>query len=323
MDLREIVAPLAELLAERYGPDVQVAGLRRAAGGASRITCVFDAVTASGRAHPLVLRLATPAAGFSGGPLPREAALMRAARRAGVPSPEVIVDGTAEGPLGAEFVVMERVEGETIPRRILRDPALAGTRSRLAAECGRILAAVHSVPVTAVPGLERDDGLGRWRDLLDAAGEPHPVLEFALRRLEADRPPPHPPALVHGDFRNGNLVIGPEGVRAVLDWELAHIGDPLEDLGWLCVRAWRFGAAEPVGGFGPYDQLVEAYEEAGGVRVDRDALRWWEMYGVLRWAVICLMQARRHLDGSERSVELAAIGRRVAENEWDLLQMMP
>jgi aminoglycoside phosphotransferase (APT) family kinase protein len=323
MDLQAVVAPLAELLTGRYGPGVRVEGLRRAAGGASRITCVFDAVTGSGRAYPLVLRLATPAAGFVGGPLPQEAALMRAARRAGVPSPEVIADGAAGGPLGAEFVVMERIEGQTIPRRILRDPALAGARSRLAAECGRILAAVHAIPVTAVPGLERDGPLDRRRDLLDATGEPHPVLEFALRWLAANRPPEHPPALVHGDFRNGNLIIGPEGVRAVLDWELAHLGDPLEDLGWLCVKAWRFGAAPPVGGFGPYEQLIEAYEQAGGVRVDRDALRWWEMYGVLRWGVICLMQARRHLDGAERSVELAAIGRRVAENEWDLLQMMP
>ncbi|HEX2316518.1 MAG TPA: phosphotransferase family protein [Thermomonospora sp.] len=322
MDLDGLIEPLTTLLTGRYGP-VRIEGLRRAAGGASRVTCSFDAVTASGQVHPLILRLTLPEAGVAGASLPQEAALMRAAARAGVPSPQVVADGTADGPLGVEFVVMERVEGETIPRRVLRDPALAELRPRLAAECGRILAAVHRVPPESIDGLPRDEGTGRWREVLDAAGEPHPVLEFALRWLERNRPPANPPVLVHGDFRNGNLVVGPDGVRAVLDWELAHLGDPLEDLGWLCVKAWRFGSPHPVGGFGSYDQLVTAYEEAGGVAVDRDALRWWEMYGVLRWGVICVTQARRHLDGAERSVELAAIGRRVAENEWDLLQMMP
>jgi aminoglycoside phosphotransferase (APT) family kinase protein len=128
---------------------------------------------------------------------------------------------------------------------------------------------------------------------------------------------------VHGDFRNGNLIVGPDGIRAVLDWELAHLGDPLEDLGWLCVKAWRFGSPLPVGGFGTYDDLIQAYEKASGAAVDRAALRWWEMFGVFKWAVICVLQAQRHLTGGQRSVELAALGRRVAENEWDLLQMLP
>jgi len=218
---------------------------------------------------------------------------------------------------------MRHVEGQTIPRRILKDPALADVRPRLAAECGRILAAVHRIPVDAVPGLERTDVLAAWRGVLDACGEPHPALELALRRLERDRPPAHGAVVVHGDFRNGNLVVGPDGVRAVLDWELAHLGDPLEDLGWLCVKAWRFGADPPVGGFGGYEELCAAYERAGGAPVDRAALRWWETFGVARWAIICVMQARRHLTGERRSVELAALGRRAAESEWDLLQMLP
>jgi aminoglycoside phosphotransferase (APT) family kinase protein len=248
---------------------------------------------------------------------------MRAAREAGVPSPEVIAAGGADGPLGTEFVVMERVEGETIPRRVLRDPGLADTRAGLAARCGEILAAVHRIPVDAVPGLGRDDPLRLWQEILDGIGEPHPALEFGLRWLTLNRPPASTPTVVHGDFRNGNFIIGADGIRAVLDWELAHLGDPLEDLGWLCVKAWRFGAEPPVGGFGTYDQLVEAYERAGGVRVDRDALHWWETFGVTRWGIICAMQARRHLSGGERSVELATLGRRVAENEWDLLRMLP
>lgn len=334
MEIDRLAAPLTALLTEHYGDGVAIAGLRRDSGGASRATCAFDAVTAAGRTHPLILRLATPhavAAGatgeppaaWAGGPLAREAALMRAAAAAGVPTPTVIAVGEEDGPLGPEFILMERVEGETIPRRILRDPALAGTRAVLAAQCGEILAAVHRIPVGAVPGLDGGDQVEVWRGLLDTVGRPYPALEFALRRLDALRPPQGPPVVLHGDFRNGNLIVGPDGVRAVLDWELAHVGDPLEDLGWLCVKAWRFGAGPPVGGFGTYDQLVEAYERAAGAGVDRVALGWWELFGVLKWAVVCALQAQRHTSGGERSVELAALGRRVAECEWDLLRLVP
>jgi aminoglycoside phosphotransferase (APT) family kinase protein len=129
--------------------------------------------------------------------------------------------------------------------------------------------------------------------------------------------------VVHGDFRHGNFIVGPEGLKAVLDWELAHLGDPMEDLGWLCVKAWRFGARLPVGGFGAYDQLFVAYSTAAGVEVDPDAVHWWEVLGTLKWGVMCIMQASTHLNGFSRSVELAAIGRRVCENEYDLLELLP
>ena len=154
-------------------------------------------------------------------------------------------------------------------------------------------------------------------------GQPHPAFELGLRWLARTRPAPSVPSVVHGDFRNGNLIVGPEGIRAVIDWELAHLGDPLEDLGWLCVKAWRFGATPPVGGFGTVDQLVSAYEEAGGVAVDGAALRWWQVLGTLRWGIICIVQALTHTTGTVRSVELAAIGRRVCEVEWDLLELLP
>jgi aminoglycoside phosphotransferase (APT) family kinase protein len=321
VDLETLAGALAAVLAPAYGPDVEIAGLRRDSAGASRVTCAFDARTGAGTTHPLVLRLA--AAGGTGIALTQEAALMRAAAAAGVPSPGVVAAGGPDGPLGAEFVVMERVDGETIPRRVLRSPDLAAIRPRLAAQCGEILAAVHRIRPADVPGLDGGDPIETWRGVLDMTGEPHPALEYALRRLARDRPPARPEVVVHGDFRNGNLIVGPGGVRAVLDWELAHRGDPLEDLGWLCVKAWRFGSPLPVGGFGTYEDLVAAYEQAGGAPVDRAALHWWETFGVFKWAVICVLQARRHLAGGERSVELAALGRRTAESEWDLLHMLP
>jgi aminoglycoside phosphotransferase (APT) family kinase protein len=234
----QLTEPLQRVLAEPYGTGTEITGLRRESGGASRVTCSFDAVTPEGVRHALILRLGTPGVS-AGGPLLREAALMRAAVAAGVPTPEVIAAGGADGPLGAEFVVMARIEGETIPRRVLRSPELADVRPLLAAQCGEILAAIHRIPAAAVPGLDDGDQLGAWRALLEATGRPHPALELAARRLHRDRPSPRRVAVVHGDFRNGNLIIGPDGVRSVLDWELAHLGDPLEDLGWLCVKAWR------------------------------------------------------------------------------------
>ena len=317
---------LTRALAGRYGESPAIGELREETGGASRMTWSFDVRAAAGETHGLIARVAPPAGGATvrpgpGASLAHEVALMRAAAAAGVPVPALIAAGEIEP--GTEFVVMERVAGETIPRRVLRSPELSGARPRLAAQCGRILAAIHRIPSGAIPGLDAADPVATWGGVLETLGEPHPALEFALRRLRRARPPAGRAVVVHGDFRNGNLIVGPDGVRAVLDWELAHYGDPLEDLGWLCAKAWRFGAPLPVGGFGGYDDLIAAYERAGGAAVDRAALRWWELFSAFKWAVICVLQAQRHLSGGERSVELAALGRRVAENEWDLLRQVP
>jgi aminoglycoside phosphotransferase (APT) family kinase protein len=323
----------AEALAAALGAsDVQ--GLRRLSGGASRETWEFEA---DGR--PLVLQRARPG-GVSSAALTTEVELLRAAQSAGVPVPAVVLSGGEvdgddggddgnhygdSGRLGRSWMVVERVEGETIPRRILRDAEYESARPLLTAQCGRALAAVHSIDRQRVSDLDPTDQFERFRELLDAMGEPHPAFELGFRWLERNRPPHRADTVIHGDFRNGNLVVGPDGLRAVLDWELAHLGDPLEDLGWLCVRAWRFGAAPRVGGFGDVDELVAAYESAPGSpgTVDRDALAWWEAMGTLKWGVMCMLQAATHLSGTVRSVELAAIGRRVCEVEHDLLLLLP
>jgi aminoglycoside phosphotransferase (APT) family kinase protein len=153
--------------------------------------------------------------------------------------------------------------------------------------------------------------------------EPHPAFELGFRWLRPRLPEAPDCGLVHGDYRVGNVMFGPEGTRAILDWELAHIGDPMEDLGWLCVRAWRFGSDDkPVGGIGERAELFTAYERASGRPVDPERVHFWEVLGNLKWAIMCLMQARTHLDGLVRSVELAAIGRRTAEVELELLELI-
>ena len=314
-------AALAAALAEVLGAG-EVTGLRRLSGGASRETWSFEA---DGR--PLILQRERPGSARSAA-MATEAVLLRAAAERGVPVPAVVAscaDGTpaGAGALGGDWLVVERVEGETIPRRILRDDDFAAARPKLAAQCGDALARIHAIPPASVPGLAGGDQLDQLRQTLDGLGDPHPALELGFRWLERHRPPPTAETVVHGDFRNGNLVVGPDGLRAVLDWELAHVGDPLEDLGWLCVRAWRFGAAPRVGGFGTVDELVGAYEATAGRTVDRDALHWWEVLGTLKWGIICMLQAATHLQGVVRSVELAAIGRRVCEVEHDLLLLLP
>jgi len=316
---------LARALTPVLGGAPSIEGLRRCSGGASRETWAFDAVDPAGTRHELVLRR-DPAAHGGQSERSTEYSLIVAARDAGVPAPAVRHLLTADDDLGAGFM-MDRVDGETIPRRILRDDEFADARPKLARQAAHIAAQVHSVPIASLPELPVLDAnaqLAQYRELLDAFGEPHPAFELGLRWL-AERIPEtqRPLALVHGDFRNGNFVVGPDGIRAVLDWELAHVGDPLEDLGWLCVKSWRFGNTERlVGGFGDLDELLHAYAEASGNKIEAEDVQFWVALGTLKWGVICISQAMTHLNGLVRSVELAVLGRRVAEMEWDLLELM-
>ena len=323
-------AVTAELLAAacaRHLPDVTaVASLTRLSGGASRETWSFDAAHADGTVDRLVVRR-DPGTTIGSTDRATEFELLRAAGRGGVAVPAVRFLLDVDDDLGAGFV-MDRIDGETIPRKLLRDAPYAPARAVMVAQCARAAAAIHAVPVASLPRLAVQDAaalVDQFRGVIDMLGEPHPAFELGLRWL-ADRAsglPTAAPTLVHGDFRNGNFIVGPEGLRAVLDWELAHLGDPIEDLGWLCVKSWRFGnVAERAGGFGSADELFAVYAEATGHAVDPAHLHFWEVFGTLKWGVICEMQTFSHLNGLVRSVELAALGRRVAEQEWDLLELV-
>ena len=303
------MSDLAGALAEVLDAS-EVSEVTRLSGGASRETFRF---VADGR--PLILQRQR---GGDIRDMGIEASVVRAVHAVGMPTAEVVASSTEPSGIGAAFMVLSLVEGETIARKILRDPEFEGARRDLPGQLGRALAQLHSVPVEQVPGLQEQDQLRMFRTILDASGEPHPAFELAFKWLHEHRPSSGTPRIVHGDFRLGNLMIGPEGLRAVLDWELAHVGDPMEDLGWLCVRAWRFGSSLPVAGVGEYQQLFDAYAEASGTDVDPDVVRWWEVLGTLKWGIMCIGQAQAHLSGAARSHELAAIGRRVCENEYDL-----
>jgi aminoglycoside phosphotransferase (APT) family kinase protein len=316
-----ISSGLVDVLADVHGTgEVTVTDLTRVPAGASRQTWAFTATT-DGRPQQLILRLDLPGAREDSS-LIREAALMRAAGTAGVASPTVIAAGEDHPDIGGDFVVMNRVDGETIPRKILRDERFASARAQLGAQLGHSLARLHRIDPDTIPGLPHEDPLESWQRELDSIDRPLPTFEFALAWLANRRPQQSGRALVHGDYRVGNIIVDDDGLAAVLDWELAHVGDPLEDLGWMCVKAWRFGGAGVVGGLCDLDEFVGAYEAGSGATVDRDAVFWWQVYGTLRWGLICVHQAQRHLSGATRSVELAAIGRRVSENEWELLNLL-
>jgi len=316
---------LAAMLARDLGPGVSVENLRRLSGGASRETWAFDTTDSHDVVRRLVLRR-DPGSHTGQSERSTEYRLLAAAAASGVPVPSVRLLLEPDDALGSGFV-MDHVEGETIARKILRDDTYAAARPLLASQCGQIAALIHAIDTSSLPDLPVSDGptqAGQYRDLIDAFGEPHPAFELGLRWLDGRRPPPSgEPRLVHGDFRNGNFIVGPEGIRSVLDWELAHLGDPVEDLAWLCVRSWRFGVNDlVVGGFGDVDDLLDAYQRAGGSRPDLDSLRYWIVLGTIKWGVICIAQAFTHLQGFVRSVELATLGRRVAEMEWDLLSLL-
>jgi aminoglycoside phosphotransferase (APT) family kinase protein len=336
MSPADLESRLAVFLARESGAvRVAITGLRKLPGGASRETWAFDAVMENGAGSTtrrLVLRR-DPGPTSVQTDRAHEFRVLRAAHAAGVPVPDVLWLGDDPAVLGGRFFIMERIDGETLARRLLRDPEYAEARRVMAPQLGAILARIHAIDLerSGLDFLQPPAGdqppaaveLERYEQLYRGlAPEPHPVIDLGLRWLAARIPPAPRLALVHGDYRIGNVIFGPEGVRAILDWEQAHLGDPMEDLGWMCIRAWRFGSPLPVGGIGERAEFFRAYETAGARAVEPAAVHFWEVFGNLKWAVICIAQARTFLDGGVPSLELASLGRRTAEAEYDLLALI-
>lgn len=305
----------------------------RLSGGASQETCRLVVRDAGGERRMAMRRVPggldkQRAPGHPGMGIGTEAALMRAARAAGVPEPEVYAVFEPADGLGDGFV-MQWLDGETLGARIVRSEALAQVRPKLAYQCGEILGRIHSIDL-ARTGLDRMLARVPAATLVEETWEryrqyetPQPMIDYAARWLLAHLPASPLEALVHNDFRNGNLMVGPEGVVAVLDWEISYIGDPMRDLGWICINSWRFGRSDlPVGGFGTYDDLFRGYEAASGRRVDPEHVRFWEIFGSFWWAVGCLGMTDGYRNGPDRTVEKIAIGRRTSECQIDCANLL-
>ena len=258
-----------------------------------------------------------------------EAKLMQVARDNGIPEPEVFYVLEPDDELGGGFV-MEWLEGIALGARIVRLPELAKVRPKLARQCGEILGRLHTIDLEA-HGLDRDlaslsaaDFIEQTRGRYEALGTPQPMIDFTARWLLENLPESPDQTLVHNDFRNGNLMVDETGVIAVLDWEIAHIGDPMRDLGWICTNSWRYGAGPelPVGGFGTYEDLFAGYEATSGQPVDLKRVQYWEVFGSFWWAVSTLGMTQHYRQGLDRSVERVTIGRRTTECQVDCVNLL-
>lgn len=326
----DLAQGLAAFLEQHWSRPVKISGLAASSAGARRANVAFDAEPEGGEARRLVATI-VPTAAIQLNHVQAEAAVRTLARQRQVPVPEVVAYSTDGSWVGGPFFLSERIEGQTVPRQVLRLIEERGTGDLVAGQLGAAVARFHRIDPADAPegvlelaaGPPAETALAALETVMGGLLEPRPALTYGLRWLKQHLPPP-PPAesMVHTDIRTGNLIVGEDGLRAILDWEgTRRRGDPMEDVAWLALRMWRFRNDDrEIGGFAGLEPFVAAYEEAGG-RFDPDRYRWWKAYGTLKWGLGLAAQAAGHLDGSFRSIVMAASGRRVPEMEWDLLML--
>ena len=305
-------------------------GLVASSAGARRGNVLFDADGPS-RSLRLVATI-LPTAAIELNPITAEAAVRNLAEEHGVPVPHIHAVCTDASFVGGPFFLSDRVDGESVPRRVLRLVHAEGIGERVAGQLGEALARLHSIDPARAPENLMDDRsenpaetalVGADRMVADLP-LPRPALVYGIRWLERHLPPAPPRrTIVHTDARNGNILVSPEGLAAVLDWEgTVRHGDPMQDLAWPALRMWRFKEdGREIGGFAGREPFVAGYESAGGA-FDAERFTWWKVLGTLRWALGLASQSAAHLDGRFRSIVMAASGRRVPELEWDLLMLI-
>lgn len=329
-DLAAARARVQAHLTATFGEGAELLHLVPLAAGACQENFRLDVNLPS---HPRVDRLVLRA--DAGSSLPgslgrrEEHAVVRTAYDAGVPTANaqgLVKDLLREG---GHAYFLDWVDGVSLGAKLVKAPELEAARAALPAQLARAAARVHSVSPDHVElPLESPEpdpvtwALAFQRKILDELPEVHPGLELAWRWLDTHRPAPSEVTLVHGDFRTGNFMVGPEGLAGVLDWEFAHWGHPEEDLAWIAVRDWRFGRLDrPVGGFATRRDLYAAYEEVSGRRLDPRTLHFWEIFGNVRWAAGAVVQGQRYLAGN-LDLELIAIARRTSEMEYEALRLI-
>ena len=335
--LAALARKIERWLADKTGGEVAVRDLQPLPGGACQDNYRVDlSLTAAETRGERRMVLRSDARRSLPASLSREEEfeVIRAAVAAGVKTPAVhwLTQGLVRESAYAYF--MDWVDGEAIGRRVVRNAELAQARQRLPQQLAEVLSKIHSVTPGTAPHLRfpnrphpdvapAQGAIESIRRQIDGLAEPHPALELSTQWLTENAPPGAERTLVHADFRTGNFIVSPEGLVAVLDWEFAHWGDPFEDLGWLCVRDWRFAQLDkPVGGFAPRSLFYSAYERASGRPVDPKRVHYWEVAGNVRWALGSIYQGERYLSGEESDIELLAIARRAVEMEFEALRLI-
>jgi aminoglycoside phosphotransferase (APT) family kinase protein len=327
-----MTSALENFLSEQTGKPVKIIQMTPLAGGASRDSQLIE-VMIGDQKEKLVMRRDFPTT-MNENALTRsqEYHLMQTAYECGVKVARMRWQCDNSQVTGQPFFLMDYVEGVSIGRKVVTMPELAQAREVLPEQMAEQLARIHTIDLQAHhldflqhprennPALE---AVASTYEMLDHLRVHVPALEFALRWCEQHAPPPERVTFLHGDFRVGNLLVNREGLAAVIDWEFAHIGDPVEEIGYLCMRDWRFGNDHlRAGGLCDRERFITAYERFSGYPISRERADWWEMIGNIRWGVICLAQAERHLSGRDPSVELASLGRRSAEMQFEALRLI-
>ena len=311
-------------LSEALGTPVQ--NLHRLTAGASMESWAFET-----KGKPYILRRAPGGLnsnmGLGGIPLSIEANLIKAAKAHGVTAPDIIHVFDENSEVGPGYV-MTRLPGEALPPRLFKQAELRPVLDHLSPRLAQEMAAIHAMPLEALPEAIPHAGAAQLIESYYQAyltiQERRPIYELAFHWLRTHCPVPYdPPVLVHGDFRMGNLLINEAGLTGVLDWELCHLGDPHQDLAYICAPSWRFGRRDkPVGGVGEIEPFLTAYEDASGRTVDQDRFQFWRVLTTLFWGSACMTMLSDWRDGNERTIERAAIGRRISEVEIDLLLLL-
>jgi aminoglycoside phosphotransferase (APT) family kinase protein len=306
-----LTASLAERLGAYLGrawdEPVRIENLARISGGASRETYRFDAMRPSGRRR-LILRRDPPGSLIETDRRSEFLALKSFHGR-GVAAPEPLILELEGAELERPFFIMVRVDGGATASPFqpgAYDPHAAQLGQDFFGTLGRIAAAdAETLPIAEVceaPAL--DDcwrrELDYWSGVIEADElHPQPIVRAAIRRLRRNPPPPAQKiSVVHGDYRSGNFLHDGQGrVLAILDWEMAHLGDPLEDLGWAMDPLWRHNEAHRVAGMLPKAEAIAVWEGASGLKVDPAAFAWWELFASVKGQAIWTSSAKEYRDG--------------------------
>ena len=319
----ELASALSKKLLE-VGIEGKVSNLEPLTGGASKEIWKFEVSNAK-QSTKMILRRGSGIEGPLAIKTADEARIQREVIKVGAPVPIILAVSKNEEELGDSYI-MHFVEGESIARKILRDKDYKKALPILAYQCGEAIAKIHNVDInnfSFLPKKPAEDQLEDLYSTYQSFEQPSPVFEYAYLWLKEQDFGNFQESLVHGDFRLGNIIVNADGLQSIIDWELAHIGNPLQDLGWVCGNSWRFGKNDKVvGGFGELEDLLEGYNSVSKLKVNKEMVRCWQVFGTFRWGVICLIQAYAHLNGAINSVEKAAIGRRVSETEIDIVDLL-
>ena len=318
---------LASVLSKKLlevGIEGDVSNLEPLTGGASKEIWKFE-VSSAKKSTKMILRRGSGIEGPLAIKTADEARIQKEVIKAGAPVPIILAVSKKEEELGDAYI-MHFVEGESIARKILRDNEYKKALPILAYQCGEAIAKIHNVDIdnfSFLPKKPAEDQLEALYSTYQSFEQPSPVFEYAYLWLKEQDFGNFQESLVHGDFRLGNIIVNSDGLQSIIDWELAHIGNPLQDLGWVCGNSWRFGKNDKVvGGFGELEDLLEGYNSISKLKVDKEMVKCWQVFGTFRWGVICLIQAYAHLNGTINSIEKAAIGRRVSETEIDIVDLL-